>query len=177
MSNSARGLSEFAARFPSREIDVPETSAGEEAFPIVEYIAADSVLQGLEAHSDVQITPQIAVELGLDYVRGTLTATDEPLPRIPPLRFRGGLRYQRNAFQAGGDVSLVATQDRVFATGVADGRISTGSRVRCILVWSGRSGAHTHSEVGERDQRAVPESSVAHQGAGSGDGTEFQVAV
>jgi iron complex outermembrane receptor protein len=107
-------LPEFAARFPSRDIEGPSTD-GEE-FPIVEYIAADSVLQGIEAHSDVQVTPQVAVELGLDYVQGTLTADDEPLPRIPPLRFRGGLRFQRNAFQAGGDVTIVATQDRVFST-------------------------------------------------------------
>ncbi len=106
-------IGEFAGRFPSRDIEGPVDPEG---FPIVEYVAADSVLQGIEAHSDIQITPQVAVELGLDYVQGTLTGDDEPLPRIPPLRFRGGLRYQRNAFQAGGDVSIVATQDRVFAT-------------------------------------------------------------
>ena len=108
-------LDEFAARFPSRDI---EARVGED-FPIVEYVAADSVLQGVEAHSDVQLTSQIAVELGLDYVHGTLEAEDEPLPRMPPLRFRGGLRYQRNAFQAGGDLSLVATQDRLFPTETA----------------------------------------------------------
>jgi iron complex outermembrane recepter protein len=32
---------------------------------------------------------------------------------MPPLRGRIGLRYQRNAFQAGGDVTLAATQDRI----------------------------------------------------------------
>jgi iron complex outermembrane receptor protein len=105
-------LPTFAARFPSR--DVTDASIGD--FPIVEYVAADSVLDGVEAHSDVQITAQIAAELGFDYVRGTLKDNDEPLPRIPPLRFRGGLRYQRNAFQAGGDISIVRTQDRVFST-------------------------------------------------------------
>jgi iron complex outermembrane receptor protein len=109
-------VAEFAARFPSRDIGAEEGAEEEEAFPIVEYVAADSVLQGFEAHSDIQVTPQFAVELGLDYVRGTLQTTDEPLPRIPPLRFRGGLRYQRNAFQAGGEVIAVATQDRVFST-------------------------------------------------------------
>jgi len=106
-------VGEFAARFPSRDIT---SFDGESEFPIVEYVAADSVLDGVEAHSDVQVTPQIAVELGFDYVRGTLKDDDEPLPRIPPLRFRSGLRYQRNAFQAGGDVAFVATQDRVFST-------------------------------------------------------------
>jgi len=106
-------IAEFAARFPSRDITSP---GAESEFPIVEYVAADSVLDGVEAHSDVQVTPQIAVELGLDFVRGTLKDTDEPLPRIPPLRFRSGLRFQRNAFQAGGEVAFVATQDRVFST-------------------------------------------------------------
>jgi iron complex outermembrane receptor protein len=105
-------IDEFAARFPGRGIEdeIPST----EGFPIIENVAADSLLQGLEAHSDLYVTTNVIVELGLDYVRGTLKATDQPLPRMPPLRFRTGLRYQRNAFQAGGDVTISATQDRVF---------------------------------------------------------------
>ena len=82
------------------------------------------MLQGVEAHADVSVTSQLVAELGLDYVRGTLKDTDEPLPRIPPLRFRGGLRYQRNAFQAGGEVVAAAKQDRVFGDGDADRRLS-----------------------------------------------------
>ena len=50
----------------------------------------------------------------MDYVRGALRASDEPLPRSPPLRFRGGLKYQRGAFQVGGDVTAAAKQARVF---------------------------------------------------------------
>jgi iron complex outermembrane receptor protein len=107
-------LPEFAARFPGRGIDDEPIST--EEFPIVENIAADSILHGIESHADFQLTQSLAVELGLDYIRGTLTDTDEPLPRIPPLRFRGGLRYQRNAFQAGGEVTATAKQDRLFPT-------------------------------------------------------------
>jgi iron complex outermembrane receptor protein len=107
-------LPEFAARFPGRGID--EEPIATEEFPIVENIAADSILQGIESHADFQLTTTLAVELGLDYIRGTLKDTDEPLPRIPPLRFRGGLRYQRNAFQAGGEVTATAKQDRLFPT-------------------------------------------------------------
>ena len=47
-------------------------------------------------------------------MRATNTDLDAPLPRIPPFRVRGGLRYQRNAFQAGGEVVAAAKQDRVF---------------------------------------------------------------
>jgi iron complex outermembrane receptor protein len=103
---------EFAERFPGRGIG--EEPVEESEFPIVEHVGEDSLLQGVEAHADFQLTSVVAAELGFDYVRGSLKATGEPLPFIPPLRFRGGLRYQKNAFQAGGEVTAAAKQDRVF---------------------------------------------------------------
>jgi iron complex outermembrane receptor protein len=103
--------SEFAERFPAREIP-----AGESGLPIVEYVAADSILQGIEAHSDFRVTSGLAAEVGVDFVRGSLKGTGDPLPRIPPLRFRGGLRYQHDAFQIGGQVTATAKQDRLFST-------------------------------------------------------------
>jgi iron complex outermembrane receptor protein len=98
----------YQALFPVRDLPEPD---GE--FPIVQNIAADSVLQGIEAHADVRLSTTLTAEAGMDYVRGTVTSTGEFLPRMPPLRTRAGLRYQRNAFQAGGDVVVVARQDRV----------------------------------------------------------------
>ena len=83
-------------------------------FPVIEFTAADSLLQGVEAHTDVELGGGLDLELGMDYVRGQLRALDQPLPRIPPFRFRGGLRYHRSAFQAGGEISAVAKQARVF---------------------------------------------------------------
>jgi iron complex outermembrane receptor protein len=107
-------LPSFASRFPRRGIGQEPLPTDE--FPIVENIAADGILQGIESHADFQLTSELALELGLDYVRGTLKDTDEALPRIPPLRFRGGLRYQHNAFQAGGELTATAKQDRLFST-------------------------------------------------------------
>ncbi len=46
-------------------------------------------------------------------MRGALKDDDLPLPRIPPVKFRGGLRYQRNALQIGGQVIAAAKQDRL----------------------------------------------------------------
>jgi iron complex outermembrane receptor protein len=103
-------LPEFEERYPGRELDIAEA----EEFPIVENVAADSVLQGIEAHGDFGLTSMLFAEFTLDYVRGTLKETDDPLPRIPPLRTNIGLRYQRNAFQIGGNVTVAAKQDRVF---------------------------------------------------------------
>jgi iron complex outermembrane receptor protein len=113
-------LDEFAQRFPGRgigeEADEPEGEEEEHEFPIIEYVAADSVLQGIEGHADFRITPALAVEVGLDYVRGTRTDGDQPLPRMPPLRFRGGVRYDYDKFQFGAQLTAAARQDRVFAT-------------------------------------------------------------
>jgi iron complex outermembrane receptor protein len=115
---------DFSSRFGGRAISPAghehgegvgeEGVADEAALQFAEYLGSDSVLQGVEAHTDVQITSRVSAELGLDVVRGRLRASNEPLPRIPPVRVRGGLRYQYNAFQAGGEVVGVARQDRVF---------------------------------------------------------------
>jgi iron complex outermembrane recepter protein len=106
---------EFEARFPGRQLHHEDEGEAHE-FPFIEYVGADSLLQGFEAHGDFALTPQFFAEFQLDYVRGTLKATDEPLPRIPPLRVGAGLRYQRNAFQAGGHLRVAAAQDRIFST-------------------------------------------------------------
>ncbi len=76
---------------------------------------ADGRLAGLESHLDFRVGPLLWVEGGLDYVRGDLTSLDQPMPRIPPLRGRAGLRLQHNAFQAGIDGVFTAKQDRVYA--------------------------------------------------------------
>jgi iron complex outermembrane receptor protein len=141
-----RRVREFAVRFAGRGIGQSPIVTDE--FPIVENIAADSILQGIESHADFQIATGIAVELGLDYIRGTLKDSEEPLPRIPPLRFRGGLRYQRNAFQAGGAVTATAKQDRLFPTETE----TDGYRLlRLYSSYSFMSGTMTHTITARLD--------------------------
>jgi iron complex outermembrane recepter protein len=86
----------------------------EDELPFIEFIAADSLLQGVEAHADIQLAGGLGLELGMDYVRGRLREANQPLPRMPPFRTRVGLHYQRQAFQAGGEVKIVNRQTRVF---------------------------------------------------------------
>lgn len=110
---------EFAARFPGRTIvrhdhtDEADGEVHEEEVALVEFVGADARLQGVEAHADLQITETVSAEFGMDYVRASLDASGDPLPRMPPLRFRGGLRYRRNALQIGGEVVSTASQTRV----------------------------------------------------------------
>jgi iron complex outermembrane recepter protein len=85
------------------------------------FVQGDARLQGLESHLDLRVAPAIWVEGGLDYVRGDLTGLDKPLPRVPPLRGRAGLRFQKDAFQAGADATFTAKQDRIYTLSTADG--------------------------------------------------------
>jgi iron complex outermembrane receptor protein len=100
---------EFAARFPNRALAGGE----DEELAIVDFIGADAILQGIEAHADLQLTSTVFAEFGADLVHGSLSGSGDPLPRMPPMRLRGGLRYQRNALQLGGEVVATAKQDRL----------------------------------------------------------------
>ena len=68
----------------------------------------------MELHGDIQVTPRIFADFGVDYIRGELLDRDAPLPRIPPFRARGSVRYQAGAFNAGGELTGVSAQERVF---------------------------------------------------------------
>jgi iron complex outermembrane receptor protein len=116
---------EYLARFPGRELvgheehEEGEEEAEEEELAIVDFVGADSVLQGVEIHADFQVASGLFAEFGADYVRGNLKSTDDPLPRIPPFRLRGGLRYQKNGFQVGGQVVGASEQDRIYGAETA----------------------------------------------------------
>jgi iron complex outermembrane receptor protein len=133
----------YEARFPARELPEPEGD-----FPIVENVAANSLLEGIEAHGDVRLSSMLTAELGFDYVRGTVEDTGEFLPRMPPFRGRVGLRYQRNAFQAGGDVTAVLRQDRV--SGLETPTDGYGL-LKLFASYSVQSGSVLHTVTGRVD--------------------------
>jgi iron complex outermembrane receptor protein len=104
---------EFDDRFGV--VDQPgESHEHEDEFQFVEFVSADSNLFGIEAHADLNLTESLVAEITYDWVRGELADANQPLPRIPPFRVIPGLRYQKNALQVGGTVTLTADQDRVF---------------------------------------------------------------
>ena len=132
------------------------TGEEEEEFPVINFVAADSLLQGVESHLDVGITNNMIGEFGLDYVRGELRDTNEPLPRIPPLRARIGARYQASAFQVGGEVISAAKQDRLFEDETETDGYTTLEAVRRVFDSGGRRNAHHHCPSRQRHRRAVP---------------------
>ena len=106
-------------------------------FPYIEFVAADSVLQGFEAHADIRLASAFDLELGMDYVRGALKDSGEPLPRIPPLRGRFGLKYQRNALQLGGEVVGRLEAGPGLRRRDPDRRLRAAQVVRLLLVRTG----------------------------------------
>jgi len=86
----------------------------EEGYPVVEFVGSDGLMQGFELHADIQLNRWLYADGTMDYVWGEIRNLNTPMPRIPPFRFRGGLRYQQNALQIGGVVTAAAKQERVF---------------------------------------------------------------
>lgn len=132
----------FGGREPAGHEHEGEEAEEEEELSIVEFIAADSLLQGVEAHADFAVTPQVFVELGADYVRGSVKDSGDALPRMPPLRLRGGLRYQYNAFQVGGNVVTAADQDRI---GVNEEPTDGYTLLKLFASYSFQAGAATNT--------------------------------
>lgn len=119
-----------------------------EEYPYVEFIARDARLQGVEAHADVDLSGGFHLELGVDTVRGEQRASGDPLPRIPPVRFTGGLRYHRNALQLGAQVVSAAAQDRVYGIETPTDGFTT---LRLFGAYSIQAGRLVHTISGRFD--------------------------
>jgi iron complex outermembrane receptor protein len=99
------------------------TGEVEDDLLVTNFVQGDARLQGIESHVDFNVGPMLWVEGGLDYVNGELASIDKPLPRMPPLRGRVGLRFQKNAFQAGFDAVFTAKQDRIYTIDTPEGEV------------------------------------------------------
>lgn len=88
-----------------------ETGEEEDELPVFQYAATKARFTGLE--SEVTLTAVnepdygLAFDGGVDFVRATNVTTGEPLPRIPPFRFRVGMEGRWQAWD--GRIELVGT--------------------------------------------------------------------
>jgi iron complex outermembrane recepter protein len=92
---------------------------GEEALQVIRFTQRDAYFRGAELSGVYTLVHQephhLDAELGADYVRAELRDTGEPLPRIPPLRYRLGLHYHGDRFQGLIEGVRVQRQGRVSA--------------------------------------------------------------
>lgn len=100
-------ISDFIFGAPTGEI--------EDGLPVFEFEQADSRFTGFEAGIDLGIREWLWLNLGADYVRAGLIDSNEPLPRIPPLRGRAGLEIRHKGFSFQPELVAASKQDRVFS--------------------------------------------------------------
>ena len=109
---------------------------------VIRFTQRDAEFTGGELHTDIELLHahphHLSLELTADYVRAKLRDTGEPLPRIPPLRFGGAIRYQGQALWGLAGVRHVWKQDRIseFET-PTDGYTMLEAAVGCRFFFGG----------------------------------------
>lgn len=81
--------------------------------PIYQFRGATASMVGAEASGTVPLRYGFGVEGAASYVRGTLTRSGEPLPFVPPLSGKMGIRYRKGPFSMGVTARAAAAQERL----------------------------------------------------------------
>jgi iron complex outermembrane recepter protein len=88
----------------------------EDGLPVFTYLQGDADHWGIEGEVSVPLVQgdgfTLTADAGGDYIRADL-ADGTPLPRIPPLRLKGGLEAQAGMFDGRVEVQWFDAQDRV----------------------------------------------------------------
>jgi iron complex outermembrane receptor protein len=136
----------FATRFSryialdatGRSVDIAGEDGAIESFPEFAFRAAPARLAGFELEGRTRLVDvpwPVDFSGVLDAVRASNRATNEPLPRIPPLRLRLGLEATQGAWSIGLGVRHQARQGQVPAT---DAATPGATLVDASLAWRPR---------------------------------------
>ena len=108
----------FANRFDDYIFE-QATDEEEDGLPVFRYVQRDAEFRGAELTGVYQLyhgePDHVDVEFGADFVRAELSGTGEPLPRIPPRRYRLGFHYRGERLSGIVEGVRVDEQDRVAA--------------------------------------------------------------
>jgi iron complex outermembrane receptor protein len=111
-------VSLFANRFDDFIFE-QATGDEEDGLPVFQYVQRDAEFVGAELTAVAELyhgePHHFDLELGADFVRAELRDTGEPLPRIPPRRYRLGLHYLGERLQGTVEGQRVEAQDRLAA--------------------------------------------------------------
>lgn len=105
----------FATDFENFITPIP-TGEEIEGYPVFQFTQAKAKFRGAEVEASARLASwgdsKLSVDGGLDYTHAELTGIG-PVPRIPPLRLRGGLEFGSPALTLRGEVEWNARQSRV----------------------------------------------------------------
>ncbi|MCA0201706.1 MAG: TonB-dependent receptor [Proteobacteria bacterium] len=100
-----------------RFVFADQTGEIEDGLPVFQFEATDARFTGLESEVAWQAIDEavygVTFDAGLDFVRATNITRAEPLPRIPPLRYRIGMETRWDAWDGRIEVAGAAAQNRI----------------------------------------------------------------
>jgi iron complex outermembrane receptor protein len=111
-------ISFFANRFDDFIFE-QATGEEEDGLAVFQYVQQNANFIGAEFHADLEVfhsePHHVSLEFSGDFVRAENRDTNEPLPRIPPMRLGAGIRYQGSNFWGSAEVRYTDKQDRLAA--------------------------------------------------------------
>lgn len=111
-------LTGYYTRFDDFVYEVA-TGAEQDDLPVFQYLQSDARYYGLELEAAAPIAQfggfTLTVDAVADVVRAELTGGGGDLPRIPPLRLKGGLELASDVLSLRGEVEWTDSQKRIAA--------------------------------------------------------------
>ena len=95
-------------------IFLARTGQSVDSLPVGVWSQGRSRFVGLDAETTVRLAEDVTAQFGIGMVDATLTATDEALPRIPPLKGTVRITFPYKGFRISPEWVLAARQDRVY---------------------------------------------------------------
>lgn len=83
---------------------------------VARYLQGDSRFAGVDGQASVNVGGHLWATFGLGYVNARLTALDEYVPRVPPLRARLSFDVPIRSVTVGPELIVAGRQDRLFRT-------------------------------------------------------------
>ena len=112
-----------------------------DSLPLLDFLQGDSRFTGWDARGSVRLGGRAWATVGMGYVDARLTATNHPLPRIPPLRGTLGLDVPYGGFTLSPELEFAGGQKQVFRNETETDGYSVFN-VRASYVWPRQHLAH-----------------------------------
>ncbi|WP_068075979.1 TonB-dependent receptor [Novosphingobium lentum] len=124
----------YATNYANFITPVP-TGQAIQGYPVYQFLQVPARFRGLEAEASTTVMRwgdrTLTIDGGGDYIHATLKGIG-PVPRIPPLRLRGGVEYGSAALNLRGEVEWNAPQNRVAAN---ENRVAAFTLVNASATW------------------------------------------
>ena len=118
-----------------------------DGLPVGEFLQADSLFKGFDAEASMRVGDAVWANVGVGVVDAALTATNEALPRIPPLRGTFSVDFTHQGLTVSPEVIVAARQDNVYGEETVTDGYSVVN-LNASYVWARSHVAHIVSVTG-----------------------------